>query len=604
MQKRLVLPVLPSISHQSNLSTKSSRIVSDDASGMGKSCINVMDRVLASQTGSSAVTTFGNHLDLSHGGLLLAVPALSASGLLSYISRFESITGYYTATQVFLSLAFLVLLRIHRLEQSDSVPAGELGRCMGLDRIPEVKTLRSRIASFCKVTDVKDWASQLSKDWMMSDERLEGVLYVDGHVNLYYGDQVEMPKRYVSRMRLCMSGSTDYWVNNQLGEPFFVIHKTINEGLIKTLENDIIPRLNSEVPHQPSEAELEENKKLHRYMIVFDREGYSIDFFEELIEQRIAFCSYRKNVKEDWADDEFTDYEIVTETGEKEIVQLAERETVLSGKKEKGKPVKEVTVREVRKKSASGHQTSVITTNYILSIVQICILMFSRWRQENFFKYMVESFGIDSITSYLKRSIPGTSYVLNPEYKELERQHRKVLSLLSKSKLKYAEISLQDRELSEKEMERFIKKKSDKKTEIEDLEKEKMEIIKKKKDIDKKIQFKDLDEHQKFDTCLNERKYFLDTIKVIAYRAETAMCNTIKEKMSVPEQARSLIRKLYMADADIETDPVNNILTVKIHNTNHWADDNILQFLCDHLNKTKTEFPDTDLTIQYKLMTS
>jgi hypothetical protein len=102
------------------------------------------------------------------------------------------------------------LLRITRLERSDSVPAGELGRCLGLDRIPEVKTLRNRIADFCMATDVEAWASQLSGDWMNADDRLEGVLYIDGHVNLYYGSQVEMPKRYVSRMRLCMSGSTDY----------------------------------------------------------------------------------------------------------------------------------------------------------------------------------------------------------------------------------------------------------------------------------------------------------------------------------------------------------------------------------------------------------
>ena len=257
LQKRLVLPVLPSGSPSRDLSTKSSRTVIDDACGMGKSCTQVLDRVLASKIGSSAISTFGNHIDLSHGGLLLAIPALSSCGLLRYISRFESITGYYTATHVFLSLAFLVLLRINRLEQSDSVPSGELGRCMGLDRIPEVKTLRKRIADFCKLTDVEEWASQLSKEWMNTDDSLEGVLYVDGHVNLYYGSQVEMPKRFVSRMRLCMSGNTDYWVNNQLGEPFFVIHKTINEGLIKTLQDDIIPRLNKEVPHQPSDAELE-----------------------------------------------------------------------------------------------------------------------------------------------------------------------------------------------------------------------------------------------------------------------------------------------------------------------------------------------------------
>ena len=311
-QNRLSLPVLPSASINGKISTKSSRTVLDNTTGMGKSCSNALERVLASKTGSSASTTFNNHIDLSHGGLLLAVPALLACGLLRYISRFESVTGYYTATHVFISLIFLVLLRINRLEQSDSVAAGELGRCMGLDRIPGVKTLRGRIADFCRVVDVEEWTSQLSSDWMNADEHLEGVLYVDGHVNLYYGHQVEMPKRYVSRMRLCMSGSTDYWVSNQMGQPFFVIPKTINNGLIKTLSDDIIPRLNREVPHQPSEAELAANEKLHRYMIVFDREGSSIEFFEELTRQRIAFCTYKKNVDEDWDDSEFMDYEIQT----------------------------------------------------------------------------------------------------------------------------------------------------------------------------------------------------------------------------------------------------------------------------------------------------
>ena len=113
--------------------------------------------------------------------------------------------------------------------------------------------------------------------------------------------------------------------------------------------------------------------------------------------------------------------------------------------------MKKVTIREIRKKSASGHQTSIVTSNYTLTIVQIAILMFSRWCQEIFFKYMVEIFDIDSITSYMKTSIPVTALVINPEYKELDRRHKKVLSLLNTSKLKFAQISLQDKEMTERE---------------------------------------------------------------------------------------------------------------------------------------------------------
>jgi hypothetical protein len=514
------------------------------------------------------------------------------------------VSGYYTAPQVFISLAFLMLLRVNKLEQTDTVPAGELGRCLGLDRIPEVKTLRKRIALFCQASDVEEWASLLSRDWMEADEALEGVLYVDGHVNLYYGKQVQMPKRFVSRLRLCMSGSTDYRVNDHMGAPFFVVHKTVNAGMTSVLKEEIIPRLNTDVPNQPSEAELAANDKLHRYMLVFDREGYSIEFFEYLAEQRIAFCTYRKNVKEDWPEDEFSDCEVITPSGETEIMQLAERQTVLQGKKEKGGKQKEITVREIRKRTASGHQTAIITTNHILTKIQIALFMFARWGQENFFKYMVESFGIDSITSYLKNLVPDMSPVVNPQYRELDRQHKRITTLINNRKIKYAAISLQNREMTKKEIERYTKKKSDMQLEIEDLENERTAIITKKNAIDKKILFRDLDENQKFDTSVNERKVFLDTIKIIAYRAETALCNIIKKQMASPGQARSLIRKLYASDADIELDKNNAALIVKLHRTNHWADDSVMEYLCAQLNETETLFPTTNLTCQFKLVTS
>jgi len=603
-QNRLSLPSLPVELGNTLVSTKSSRSVLDNTSGMGKSCTNELSRILASRLGICAQSSFCSHFDLSYGGLFLTLPSLLSCGLLRHIYRFDCVSGYYTATQVFLSLAFLMLLRVNRLERTDTVPAGELGRCPGLDRIPDVKTLRNRIALFCKVTDVKEWLSLLCSDWMQADEALEGVLYVDGHVNLYYGNQTQMPRRFVSRLRLCMSGSTDYWVNNHLGMPFFVVHKTISEGMIKVLQEDIIPRLNADVPNQPTEEELAADSNLHRYMLVFDREGYSIDFFEYLAEERIAFSTYRKYVKEDWPEEEFADYEIIAPDGETEILQLAERQTVLYGTKKKGEKQKEITVREIRKKTASGHRTAIISTNRMLSTVMIAFYMFARWGQEIYFKYMVESFGIDSITSYLKTPVPDMSTVVNPQYREPDRKHKKLMTLIHNKKNKYADISLKNKEMSEKEIGRYMKKKIELQLEIENLEKQRAEIVEKKNATEKKILFKDLDENQKFDTSVNERKLFLDTIKIIAYRAETALCNIIKNEMASPEQVRSLIRKFYSADADIELDQDNSTLIVKLHRTNHWANDKILEYLCEKLNETQTTFPTTNLTCQFKLVTS
>jgi len=121
-QGRLSLPSLSSEMVSTPVSTKSSRSVLDHTTGMGKSCTNELSRVLASCCGIPAQPVFGNHVDVSHGGLLLTLPSMLACGLLRHISRFECVSGYYTATQVFISLAFLMLLRVTKFRFPDPDP--------------------------------------------------------------------------------------------------------------------------------------------------------------------------------------------------------------------------------------------------------------------------------------------------------------------------------------------------------------------------------------------------------------------------------------------------------------------------------------------------
>jgi hypothetical protein len=101
---------------------------------------------------------------------------------------------YITQQAVFFfSLSILSLLRVKTLSGAGSLPAGELGKAIGLDRIPEVKTLRARISQFCQATDIDKWRFNLSKDWMEDSPELSAVLYIDGHINLYYGKRRSPP---------------------------------------------------------------------------------------------------------------------------------------------------------------------------------------------------------------------------------------------------------------------------------------------------------------------------------------------------------------------------------------------------------------------------
>jgi len=546
---------------------------------------------------------FENQLDLRYGGLLIALPSLISCGILNGISRFDLPKVYYNTTQIFLSLAFMVLLRVKRIEQSKMLSCGELGRCLGMDRVPGVQTLRNRLSDYSAVSDVGEWSLDLSRYWMKQND-IEGVLYVDGHVNIYYGKSVEMPSRYVSRMRLCMSGSTDYWVNDALGQPYFVVHKTINEGMIKCITAEIIPELDKSVPNQPTEAELEKNPQLHRYMLVFDREGYSVPFFRELKEKRIAFCTYRKNVKDKWDINEFEEYTTQNKSGESLKLKLAEHQTYLKCKKEKGKEQEGIFVREIRKLTESGHQTSIITTNYVLSITDIGIYMFSRWCQENYFKYAMENFGIDALISNTKKSIPDTYNIPNPDYVALNQEHKSIAGKLAKQKQKLAEkqIEIDQPELEEKRMKKFILQKAEILQSVELYKSELEEIKQKKKTTAKRVDFKKVYPDKENLTVINDQRQLLETIKMIGFHAEDSLANHIRPMMANEEQAKMTIKSIYQSAADLKVDKQNNKLYVLLHHNNFAHLDAIVNKLFVILNETETKFPGSNLTICYKLV--
>ncbi|MEK9165637.1 MAG: putative transposase [Patescibacteria group bacterium] len=580
--------------------SKSERSVIDNDQAMGKACINTFERVLASKTGIPCEVSFDSQQDLHQAGVLLTLPALLSNGLLKYEKDFYPDKGYYSIASIFLSLSFLALLRIKTLSQSTTIPSGELGKAMGLDRIPEVKTLRERISLFCQKADIEQWGQNLSKDWMQDYPEHSGVLYIDGHVKIYYGTQTQMPKRYVSRLRLCMSGSTDYWINDKFGQPFFVVNKVINSGMIETIKTEILPRLDSDVPAQPAKYELESNPLLCRYMIVFDRECYSPDFFHDLWNERIAVCTYNKNVNDLWAEEEFSSYTEILSTGEKQQIQLAERGVLLQNKGSN----KKIWAREIRKKSDSGHQTSILTTNYLLSILMIGVYMFARWSQENFFKYMMENFGIDTLVSYVKEKLSDTSLLINPAYRELDGMQKKLTSKLNLRKVKFATMVLDETTIEEKNMKLYFQKKAKLNSEVKALEEDIEQIKQKKKKVPRKIMYSQLPDNEKFDSAINQRKHFLDTIKMIAYRAETAMANIIKPEMAHADETRTLLKQVYKTDANIFPDYENKILFVELHRMTYWKDDKIVQYLCDVLNDTKTIFPGTSFTLFYKLVSS
>lgn len=320
-------------------------------------------------------------------------------------------------------LAFLALARVRSLEGLRYHAPGEWGKILGLDRIPEVRTLRQKVSALCTGDQVEHWQADLSKQWMQSDAESAGTLYVDGHVRVYHGSQTQLPRRYVARQRLCLRGTTDYWVNAFDGQPFFVVSKEVDPGLLQVIETDIIPRLEREVPGQPNAEELAADPFQARLTIVFDRAGYSPAFFKRMWQKRIACLSYHKHPQQDWPPQEFQSRPVQLASGEVVEMQLAERGIDLRGV---------LWLREIRKLTAGGHQVSILSTDYCRPMATLAGALFARWSQENFFRYMLEHYGLDRIITYCTEPIPELTRVVNPTYRALDGQLRSKRGQLSR----------------------------------------------------------------------------------------------------------------------------------------------------------------------------
>ncbi len=109
-------------------------------------------------------------------------------------------------------------------------------------------------------------------------------------------------------------------------------------------------------------------------------------------------------------------------------------------------------------------------------------------------------------------------------------------------------------------------------------------------------------QQERFKQLSTQSKHLIDTIKMVAYRAETAMAQMAREKLHREEDARSLLRALYSTEADLLPDENASTLTVRVHHqANHCADEAI-RYLCMELNQTETIFPGTNLRLVYELV--
>jgi len=311
-----------------------------------------------------AVPLFGSRTSVPGAGVLLALPPLVHSGVFECAENIYGSLGpaFYGLRTSLLTLLLMALWRIKRPEGLKEHSPTELGCVLGLDRAPEVKTLRRKLARLAALRRAAQFGQALAQRRVALRGQAMGFLYIDGHVRVYHG-QNRLPKAHVARMRLSMPATTDYWVNDSVGDPLFVVTAEANAGLVKML-----PGLLQEVRALVGQR---------RVTVVFDRGGYSPKGFKQILHAGFDLLTYRKGRFRRVARKQFQDHRALIE-GEPITYLLADQHVRLLRRT--------LCLRQVTRLAEDGHQTPVLTSREDLPAVEVAYHMFGRWRQENFFK--------------------------------------------------------------------------------------------------------------------------------------------------------------------------------------------------------------------------
>lgn len=508
-------------------------------------------------------------------GVLLALPSLVDSGVFTIARKIYGSIGpaFYGLRTTVVALLLMALLRIKRPEALKEHPPSDLGRVLGLDRAPEVKTVRRKLSRLAAFGRAAEFGRALAERRVADRGAALGFLYIDGHVRVYHGKRT-LPKAHVARMRLAMPATTDYWVNDTAGDPLFVVTAEANAGMVKML-----PPVLEEIRSLVGER---------RVTIVFDRGGYSPKLFLKIISQGFDILTYRKGRFRRVIRSRFVLHDAVIE-GRKVSYTLADQGTrLLAGK---------LRLRQVTRLSEDGHQTPILTSRRDLSAVEVAFRMFERWRQENFFKYLREEYALDALVDYHVAPDNPARDVPNPQRNQMTVKLKEARAVLDQLIADYGAEAFINPEESRPTMRGFkiahgklacrIREALARVTALEEAR----AAMPKRVPVGRVVT-------EEVVKLAPERKLLTNLVKMVAYQAESDLVHLIAPHYKrVDDEGRTLIQSALADSADLEVTGEELCIQLAPLSSPHRT--RALAGLCQELNRRSVIFPGSRLRLRY-----
>ena len=537
------------------------------------------------------VITEGAQLPLA--GLLLALPALEMTGLLPIAAEvFPPMRkGFYGLRATLLMGVFLALLREPRAEAATRIRPADLGRVLGLDRAPEVKTLRRKLSELAACGRGALLQAALGRHHAAARPDAVGFLYLDGHVRVYTGTR-ELPKTHIARMRIAGPATEETWVGDADGDPVMVITAAPSQSLAAELAR-LLPDLRALIG--PDRA----------CTVVFDRGGYSPAVFTTIIAAGFDVLTYFKGSWVRTAPEAFTTVDFTAPDGTKHTYDLAERLIDLpvpahpAAGRQGAKPASTLTLRLLVRASPGGHQTPILTNRTDLTGAQVAYRMAARWRQENNFKYAREHFALDALDSYGDQPDDLTRLVPNPAKARAGDQVSAAGAQLAAAQSGVADAI-------DAAGFRARQPGSGGKATVDPAASRALtaaitDLAAAKETSRQTPSHLPLGQVRPGSRRLEtETKLLTHAIRMSAYNAESALARLLRPHYSRgDDEARALLREAFTLSGDLQI--TGDTLHVRLDPPSAPRRSKALAALCVELTDTATRYPGTDLTLAYSI---
>ena len=263
---------------------------------------------------------------------------------------------------------------------------------LGLDRAPEVKTIRRKLGELAAAGRAGELQLALARHHAAASPDTLGFLYIDGHTRAYFG-KWDIQKMHVTRLKFPGPATEETWVTGSAGDPLLVVMAQPSSSLAAQIR-DLLPALR------------DITGPAAKPVLCFDRGGWSPALLADITDARFDLLTYRKNDTgkdiPDLPEDAFSAAGWTGGDGREHPYELADTmtEVTISEGKHKGRVLE---LRQVtRRKPGDTRQVHILTTRPAAALPAAGVIyrMTSRWREENYFRYGRAHFALDALDTY------------------------------------------------------------------------------------------------------------------------------------------------------------------------------------------------------------